>query len=72
MREVLNISITPELKKYIEKATKEGDYSSSSEFMRDLVRQWKKKQEVISDIKESLLEKKKGNYKELISLKDLM
>ncbi len=40
MRKVVNISLPEQLHNEVERAVKNGHYSSKSEFFRDLLRQW--------------------------------
>ena len=40
MRDVINISLPPEMSKLVTKAAKSGRYASKSEFFRDLLRMW--------------------------------
>jgi len=44
MRETVNISLTKKLKKEIDKVVDSGQYSSRSEFFRNLIRRWQKDQ----------------------------
>jgi len=54
----------------VNKAVKEGNFASKSEFIRDLLREWKTKK-LLADIKQSRLEIAQGKGKVLRSLKDL-
>ena len=56
--------------KIVKKAVKEGDYISTSEFFRDLLRNWQANR-LLNDLKESSKEIKAGKGKVLKSLKDL-
>ena len=70
MRNIVNISLPESMVKTIKKDVKEGQYSSTSEFIRHLIRLWNTKrlgQELKKDRK--LFEAKEGV--ELKSLKDL-
>jgi antitoxin ParD1/3/4 len=54
----------------VEKAVKEGNFASKSEFIRDLLREWKT-QRLLADIAQSRKEIAQGKGKVLRSLKDL-
>ncbi len=71
MRTTLNISMPPALKREVERAVKEGQYSSVSEYFRDAARALADKR-LIEDIEASELEFAAGGGKRLRSLKDLM
>lgn len=70
MRQIINISLPSPMAKTVKKAVKSGDYSSTSEFFRDLLRDWQKGK-LLSDLNESRLEINSGKGKVLKSLKDL-
>jgi len=70
MRKVINISLSIELYKEVEKAVKSGRYSSKSEFFRDLIRLWQDEQ-LLNDVRESEKEFAEGRGRVLRSLKDL-
>ena len=70
MRTIINISMPPELKKDIDRAVREGQYASTSEFFRDILRLWKK-QRLYDDLQESQKEIKRGKGKILRSLRDV-
>ena len=70
MREVINISLPSNMAKTVKKAVKVGDYSSTSEFFRYLVRSWQE-EKLLTDLNESRLEIAGGRGKTLKSLKDL-
>lgn len=70
MREIINISLTSPLAKTVKKAVKEGDYISTSEFFRDLLRDWQEGK-LLSELNESREEIKTGRGKTLKSLKEL-
>lgn len=72
MRSVINISVTPSQKKKIEYEVKSGGYNSTSEFLRMLIREWSKRQELLLDIKASEKELQGGKGKKLGSLMDLI
>jgi antitoxin ParD1/3/4 len=50
----MNISLPDKLKEWIEKQVATGEFSNSSDFVRDVVRKAKERQEVISEIQELL------------------
>ena len=68
MRSVMNISLPKDLAKDIERGVKEGKYASKSEFVRDLVRSWKEAHLAAEFAK---MEKERGKWKKLRSLRDL-
>lgn len=70
MREVINISLPNNMAKTVKRAVKNGDYSSTSEFFRFLVRSWQE-DKLVSDLNASRQEIAKGKGKVLKSLKDL-
>lgn len=70
MREVINISLPSPLAKTVKNAVKTGSYSSTSEFFRDLLRNWQEGK-LLSKLNESRLEIAAGKGKTLNSLKDL-
>ena len=70
MRKVINISLSTELYKEVEKAVKSGRYSSKSEFFRDLIRLWQD-EKLLNDVRESEKEFAEGRGRVLRSLKDL-
>ncbi len=70
MRQIINISLPSDLKRYVEKAVKEGGYSTTSEFIRDLIRE-RKEQRLVRELLESERAMKTGKGKVLTSLKAL-
>ncbi len=70
MREIINISLPPAMVKTVKKAIKEGDYISTSEFFRDLLRNWQENQ-LLGELSKSREEIKAGKGKVLKSLKGL-
>jgi len=70
MREVINISLPAQTVKAVKKAVKEGQFISTSEFFRSLLRDWQAGK-LLSEIKDSQAEIKAGKGKVLRSLKDL-
>lgn len=71
MRDVINISLPQTMTKFVSKAVKQGNYISTSEFFRDLLRQCIDEQKLYYDILESEREFAQGKGKLLKSLKDL-
>jgi len=70
MREVINISLPSPMAKTVKTAVKTGDYASTSEFFRHLLRLWntyKLAEELKKDRKQFMA----GKGKVLKSLKDL-
>ncbi len=70
MREIINISLPSQMATTVKKAVKEGDYISTSEFFRDLLRDWQEGK-LLSELNESREEIKAGKGKTLKSLKEL-
>lgn len=70
MREIINISLPAQMAKNVKNAVKTGDYASTSEFFRHLVRSWQE-EKLASELYESKKEIAGGKGKTLRSLKDL-
>jgi Arc/MetJ-type ribon-helix-helix transcriptional regulator len=70
MREVINISLPSTMAKTVKLAVKKGEYASTSEFFRTLLRKWQE-ESLLEELRESELEIKNGKAKKLKSLKDL-
>ena len=70
MRNILNISLPPEMAKEIRKEVKIGNFASASEFMRHLVRLWNT-EKLMRDVERSRAEIAAGKGKVLRSLKYL-
>lgn len=70
MRTILNVSLPSDLKHYVDKAVKENGYSTTSEFIRDLIRQ-RKEQQAVKELLLSEKAMKTGKGKVLTSLKAL-
>ncbi|MCX6717497.1 MAG: ribbon-helix-helix domain-containing protein [Candidatus Taylorbacteria bacterium] len=70
MRNIINISMPASLKKEVDSYVKEGQYSSVSEFFRDILRTWKRNN-LLSELRASQNDFEKGKYKVLKSFKDL-
>ncbi|MFH1968631.1 MAG: ribbon-helix-helix domain-containing protein [bacterium] len=72
MRDIINISLSKELAKDLEKVVKKGKYSSRSEFLRELIRERLEEEDLLRRIKISEKEFEQGKGKMLRSLEDLM
>ncbi len=70
MRQVMSISLPPEIVSEIKREAKREKCATLSEFIRHLMRQWRK-QRLAEELKASSLEFKAGNGILLKSLKDL-
>lgn len=70
MRKVINISLPTTMAETVKLAVKKGEYASTSEFFRDLLRRWQE-ETLLKELEESRLEIKQGKGKVLKSLKDL-
>jgi len=70
MRQVINISLPSAMAKTVKTAVKAGPYSSTSEFFRDLLRDWQEGR-LLSELNESRIEIAAGKGKVLRSLKGL-
>jgi len=70
MREVINISLPSPMAKTVKTAVKTGDYASTSEFFRHLLRDWQEGK-LLAELNESRMEIASGNGKVLKSLKAL-
>jgi Arc/MetJ-type ribon-helix-helix transcriptional regulator len=70
MREVINISLPKELNQVVEKTIKKGNYSTKSEFFRELLRLWLEGK-ILRELAESRKELALGKGKLLKSLKKL-
>ncbi len=70
MREIINISLPPQMAKTIKSAVKTGDYSSVSEFFRDLLRDWQENK-LLKELNAGRAEIAAGKGKVLKSLKKL-
>jgi len=71
MRDIINISLSKELVKDLEKAVRRGKYSSKSEFLRELIRERIEEDDLTRRVRISQQEIKQGKGKILKSLKDL-
>lgn len=70
MRDIINISLPSVMVKDVETEVKRGKYTSTSEFIRTLIREWQKKK-LLAELRTSQKETKEGKGKVLRSLKDL-
>ena len=70
MREVINISLPKELNRAVEETIKKGNYSTKSEFFRELLRLWLEGK-ILRELAESKKELALGKGKLLKSLKEL-
>ena len=70
MREIINISLPSQMARTVKKAVKDGDYISTSEFFRDLLRSWQE-EKLAAELKASRAEIMAGQGKILTSLKRL-
>ena len=70
MREVINISLPKELNQKVEETVKKGNYSTKSEFFRELLRLWLEGK-ILRELAESRKELALGKGKLLKSLKEL-
>lgn len=70
MRSILNISIPSSLAETVKKEVKDGQFASTSEFFRYLLRLWKEKR-LEHDVEQSEYDFSRGKFKTLKSLKDL-
>jgi Arc/MetJ-type ribon-helix-helix transcriptional regulator len=71
MRDIINISLSKELAKDLDKAVKKGKYSSKSEFVRYLIREKLNEEELWKSVHRSEAEFRAGKGKILKSLADL-
>lgn len=70
MREVINISLPSPMAKTVKTAVRTGDYASTSEFFRHLLRDWQEGK-LLNELNESRMEITAGKGKVLNSLKAL-
>lgn len=71
MRSVVNISLSKELVRELNRAVKKGKYSSKSEFLRDLIRERIEQEDLLVRVRKSQAEFRIGKGRLLRSLKDL-
>jgi len=70
MRNVINISLPDSMVKTIKKDVKSGNFASTSEFIRHLVRLWNA-EKLGNELKNDRMKFETGEGQELKSLKDL-
>lgn len=70
MREIINISLPRQMVKTVKKAVKEGNFISTSEFFRNLLREWQGGR-LLGELHDSRKEIISGKGRVLRSLKDL-
>lgn len=70
MRQIINLSLPSPMVKVVKTAVKTGCYSSTSEFFRELLRDWQESQ-LLKELNESRLEIAAGKGRVLKSLKNL-
>ena len=70
MREIINLSLPAQTVKAVKKAVKEGNYATTSEFFRRLLRDWQEGK-LLNELLESRREIESGSGRTLRSLKDL-
>lgn len=70
MRTIINISLPAPMAKTVKTAVKIGNYSSTSEFFRHLLREWQAGK-ILEELNNSRKEITSGKGKLLRSLKDL-
>jgi len=66
MREVINISLPSLMAKTVKTAVKTGNYASTSEFFRHLLRDWQEGR-LLAELNESRMERASGKGKVLSS-----
>ena len=67
MRDVLNISLPPEMAAMVRKEAKARHFPTISEFFRDLLRNYYEERKILSDLKKSQKEVDSGKAKKLLS-----
>lgn len=70
MRKVINISLPSSTAKAVKTAVRTGDYASTSEFFRHLLREWQEGK-LLNELNESRMEIATGKGKVLRSLRTL-
>lgn len=70
MRSVINISLPKEMVKSIKSEVSSGQFASTSDFFRHLIRLWNTEQ-LAKDLKRRQSDVKAGKWKVLRSLRDL-
>lgn len=65
MAKSLNVSLTEELRRYVDTRTGDGDvFATPSEFIRDLIRRDMREWSIIQDIAQGLREAARGEFVE--------
>lgn len=59
----MNISLPDKLKKWVEKQVKAGSYSNTSDYMRELVRKQKEREEVFAELQALIDEGEASGYR---------
>ncbi len=70
MRAIMNISLPAQMAAFIDTEVKSLSFSSRSEFIRKLIRDWQEKR-ILNGLERSEQDYNKGNYKVLNSLSEL-
>jgi len=70
MRSIVNISLPPNLAREVKREVKRGDYASTSEFFRQLLRSWREAK-LLTEIRASQKEFARGKGIRLKSVNDL-
>lgn len=64
MRTVINISLPTKMANFVKKEVKNGKFASTSEFFRQLLREWEDRR-IIKELKQSQRDVQRGKVKEL-------
>jgi Arc/MetJ-type ribon-helix-helix transcriptional regulator len=67
MRQTITISLPRELKRFVDEVIEEGNFSTTSEFFRDLIRE----RQAVAEVWKSAKEIRSGKGKVLRSLRSL-
>lgn len=70
MRKIINVSLPSQMASKIKKIVSSGQYATTSEFIRHLIREWEENK-LLNELRDSQKEIKNGKGKRLKSLKDL-
>ena len=71
MRSVMNISLPSQLLKEVERGVKQGNFATKSEFIRQLLREWKEAR-LVEELREMREEMRNGEGIILKSPEDLL
>ncbi|MFA4831731.1 MAG: ribbon-helix-helix domain-containing protein [Patescibacteria group bacterium] len=71
MRQAITISLPAALQKTVNRAVRAGNFATTSEFFRALVRRWEEENALVRAVKKSEQEFSAGKGKKLRSLKEL-